>query len=104
MVALLAAVVEVATENPPGRAYLACVDTLERTRVRVTVASAFFACLPLTYVSAAFSRLRTNCCQTSLKFQLTMSRLPAARAPLIRTATASNTLVGNLRARVRSRR
>ena len=31
MVALLAALVEVATENPPGRAYLACVDTIERT-------------------------------------------------------------------------
>jgi acetylornithine deacetylase/succinyl-diaminopimelate desuccinylase family protein len=31
MVALLAALVEVATENPPGRAYLACIDTLART-------------------------------------------------------------------------
>jgi acetylornithine deacetylase/succinyl-diaminopimelate desuccinylase family protein len=30
MVALLAALVSVATENPPGRAYLACVDTIER--------------------------------------------------------------------------
>ena len=31
MVALLSSLVEVATENPPGRAYLACVDTIERT-------------------------------------------------------------------------